>query len=182
MFHNLYPPKFQNLTRSLHFQGGLWACSLLHHEGACISWRHCCQPRSLWMVSNKRLISTPFSEPQKDSAMWKPIGGGCPPIMTQICYPHLRQFSVNRFYILEQTSLIVNQVYIIACTDIFQSIYVYAFSGLFCVGRVHWDCIFFFFCLDTHDMMSMFTSQNDRTLSSILNHTTWMWILLKVFM
>ena len=122
-------------------------------RGACIPWRNCWQPKSLWMVSNKRLISTPFSEPQKDSAMWKPIGGGCPPItVIQICYPHLRQFSVNRFFILEQTSLIVNQVYITACTDIFQSIYVYAFSGLFCVGHAHWDCIFFFPECTWHDV------------------------------
>ena len=114
-----------------------------------------CRPRSLWMVSNKRLISTPFSESQKDSVMWKLIGRGCPPItVTQICYPHLRQFSFNRFFILEQTSLIVNQVYITACTDIFQSIYVYAIRGLFCVGYAHWDCIFFsLFFFDTwHDV------------------------------
>ena len=131
------------------------------------------------MVSNKSLISTHFFEPQKDSAMWKPIGGGCPPItVTQICYPHWRQFSVNRFYILEQTSLIVNQVHIPACTDIFLLIYVYEFSGLFCVGHAHWDFIFFFL---THDMMWMFISQNDRTLSYVLNHTTWIWILFKVF-
>ena len=142
MFHNHYPPKLQNLT-SLHFQRGLRACSLLYHEGACIPWRHCWQPSSLWMVPNKRLISTPFPEPQKDSAMWKLIDGGCPPItVIQNCYPHLRQFSVNRFDILEQTSLIVNQVYITACTDIFQSIYVYAFWGLFRVDHSH-ECEYY---------------------------------------